>query len=193
MANEMPASTYYTTTAGTKLHYLRTGNQSGPLLLCLHGLGGSSDTFTPLLQHFPSNHNIILLDFPGFGKSPAPQASESMSVAGHVADVSELIQVLQNASSASQSPHVVIIGHSLGAIVALQYAAQSPESLGGLVLLGAGRAAGHIPAARQRMCDLATAVRAHGVAVAADIAAKSNFYDDTSVFVSICSAVVLIG
>jgi pimeloyl-ACP methyl ester carboxylesterase len=193
MAIEVPESTYHTTTAGTKLHYLRTGNQSGPLLLCLHGLGGSSDTFTPLLPHFPSNHNIVLLDFPGFGKSPAPQASKPISVAGHIADVSELIRALQNASSVSPSQHVIIVGHSLGAIVALQYAAQSPESVGGLVLLGAGRAAGHIPAARQRMCNLATAVRADGVAVAADIAAKSNFYDDMSVPVSVCSVAVLTG
>jgi 3-oxoadipate enol-lactonase len=187
MTVKVPASAYYTTTAGKKLHYLRTGNQSGPLLLCLHGLGGSSDTFTPLLSYFPSNHNTVLLDFPGFGKSPALQAPKTISVAGHVADVSELIQALQ-----LQSQHVVIIGHSLGAIVALQYAAQSPESVGGLVLLGAGRAAGHVPAARQRMCDLATTVRANGVAVAADVAAKSNFYDDTSVFLSARNTRVLI-
>jgi 3-oxoadipate enol-lactonase len=186
MTTQVPVSAYHTTTAGTKLHYLRTGCQSGPLLLCLHGLGGSSDTFRPLLPHFPSNHNIALLDFPGFGKSPAPQAPKKISVAGHVADVGELIAALQRPSSALQSQHVVIIGHSLGAIVALQYAAQFPEFIGGLALLGAGRAAGHIPAARQRMCDLATLVREKGIAPAAEAAAKSNFYNDTYVIVCIC-------
>jgi 3-oxoadipate enol-lactonase len=181
MATDAPVSAYYTTTSGTQLHYLQTGSSSGPLLLCLHGLGGSSGTFTPLLPYLPPTHNIVLVDFPGFGKAPPPQAPKIVSVAGHVADVGELIATLRGTSTASHAENVVIIGHSLGAIVALQYAAQSPVSIGGLVLLGAGRAAGHIPAVRQRMRDLAAAVRVKGIAFAADIAAKSNFYDDTYV------------
>ncbi|CAA9966368.1 MhpC hydrolase or acyltransferase [Pyrenophora teres f. maculata] len=72
-----------------------------------------------------------------------------------------------------------MIGHSLGAIVALHYAAAHPERLGGLALLGPGRAAGHIPAVRQRMLDLAMAVRETGIDIAAKIAVNSNFYEDT--------------
>ena len=172
-------SKYYTTTTGTELHYIQTGSASGPLLLCLHGLGGSTDTFIPLLPHLPPSYTIVLLDFQGFGDSPLTASSNTISVANHVTDVGDLIAALQGASSTPRPGEIVIIGHSLGAIVALQYAAKHPEAVGGLALLGVGRAAGHIPAARQRMCDLATAVRTKGITFAAEVATKSNFYEDT--------------
>jgi 3-oxoadipate enol-lactonase len=91
----------------------------------------------------------------------------------------DLIVALQGAPGATPSQDTIIIGHSLGAIVALQYAAKSPNVIGGLVLLGVGRAAGHIPAARQRMLNLASAVRIEGISYGADAAARSNFYDDS--------------
>ncbi|OAK99643.1 alpha/beta-hydrolase [Phaeosphaeriaceae sp. SRC1lsM3a] len=178
MASPTLASNYHTTTAGTRLHYLRTGSISGPLLLCLHGLGGSTDTFTSLVPHLPQTYDIVLVDFPGFGKTPLNLSLGKVSIAGHVADLGDLILALQGASSATQSQEIVIVGHSLGAIVALHYAAAFPENIGGMVLLGVGRAAGHIPAARQRMLDLAAAVRTKGIGYAADVAASSNFYND---------------
>ncbi|KAH7094256.1 Alpha/Beta hydrolase protein [Paraphoma chrysanthemicola] len=179
MATHALASHYHTTASGTKLHYAQTGNRSGSLLLCLHGLGGSIETFFPLLPHLPSTYNIVLVDFPGFGKSPLPEQPDNISIAGHVANLDDLIASLQGASTKAEPNDTVIIGHSLGAIVALQYAAVHTEAISGLALLGPGRAAGHIPAARQRMQDLAEAVRTKGIAFAADGATKSNFYEDT--------------
>ncbi|PVI04813.1 alpha/beta-hydrolase [Periconia macrospinosa] len=176
MAITTPTSSYHTTTRGTKLHYLQTGNQTGPLLLCLHGLGGSTDTFNPLLPYLPSDYSTILVDFPGFGKSPLTASPNTISIANHVADLDDFITSLQGPS---QPRGVVIIGHSMGAIVALQYAALRPETVKGLALLGAGRSAAGIPAAKQRMLDLAAAVREKGVAFAADLATKSNFYEPT--------------
>ena len=149
------------------------------MLLCLHGLGGSSDTFTNLLPYLPQTYDITLVDFPGFGKTPLNPSHAKLSVVGHVADLGDLIVALQGASSTTRSQDTVIIGHSLGAIVALQYAAKHPDMVGGLVLLGVGRAAGHLPVARQRMLDLASAVRTKGIEFAADVAANSNFYNDS--------------
>lgn len=181
MAKQTPESKYHTTRTGTTLHYLQTGTSLGPLLLCLHGLGGSSETFIPLLPHFPTNRNIVLLDFQGFGKTSLNQSAGPVSVAKHAADVEELIAALQGAQDARLLRETVIIGHSLGTMVALQYAAQRSDAIGGLVLLGVARSAGNIPTARQRMYDLATAVRSKGITFAADLATKSNFYQDTYV------------
>jgi 3-oxoadipate enol-lactonase len=177
-------SSVHTTSSGTKLHYLQAGSASAPLLLCLHGLGGSTESFTPLLPHLPSSYNIVLLDFPGFGKSPFVPKSTAVTVASHVTNLGEFIAAVQGLASPSQGRDIIIIGHSLGAIVALHYAAEHPETIGGLALLGPGRAAGHIPAARQRMCDLAEKVRTKGIEFAADVATKSNFYEDTYVYLN---------
>jgi len=171
-------SSYYKTTSGTNTHYLQAGNPSGPFLICLHGLGGSTETFSPLAPSLPSTYNIILVDFPGFGKTPLAGVRKPLSVEGLVVDLADLIASLRGSSDDSASSKVVIFGHSLGAIVALHYAAKHPQSVAGLMLLGPGQAAGHIPAVRQRMLDLAAAVRKEGIKYAADIAARSNFYDD---------------
>lgn len=172
-----------TTPSGTKLHYLDTDTTSDTLLIALHGLGGSTNTFTPLIPYLPNTFRIVLVDFPGFGKSPLADSPTPLSVAGHVADLRHLVSSLQEhpGRQPQQPPKqgVILLGHSLGSIVALQYAAKFPGRVAGLGLLGAGRAAGHIPAARERMLGLATNVREKGIVFAADLATKTNFYDDT--------------
>jgi len=174
-------SSYYTTSSGTKTHFLRAGKPSGSLFICLHGLGGSTETFIPLLPFLPQNYNIVLVDFQGCGKTPLNDSKKQLSITGHVTDLDNLISHLETPATNKRPEEsgVTILGHSLGAIVALQYAAQFPHRVKGLILLGAGRAAGHIPAARKRMLDLAATVRKEGMGPAADIAVKSNFYDDT--------------
>ena len=71
-----------------------------------------------------------------------------------------------------------MFGHSLGTVVAMHYAAKCPENVAGLVLFTGTQSASHIPAVRQRMLDLAASTRKHGIAFAADNAAKSNFPAD---------------
>ncbi|KAI4626168.1 uncharacterized protein J4E87_004668 [Alternaria ethzedia] len=171
-------SSHYKTTSGTNTHYLQGGDGSGPLLVCLHGLGGSTETFSPLVPSLPQAYNIVLVDFPGFGKTPLAGVTKALSVEGLVSDLDDLITHLTKSETVAPSK-AVIAGHSLGAIVALQYTARYPQSVAGLLLLGPGRAAGHITAVRQRMLDLAAAVRKEGIKHAADLAAKSNFYGDS--------------
>lgn len=178
-------SSYFTTASGTKTHYLQGGSPSGPLLVCLHGLGGSTETFMPLVPSLPQSYHIVLVDFPGFGKTPLTKSPGPLSIKGHVADLGDLIASLQGTPSNTDSSEVTFIGHSLGAIVALHYAAERPHAIAGLALFGPGRAAGHIPAARKRMLDLATAVRKEGISYAADIATKSNFYDERYVYFAV--------
>lgn len=89
---------------GTKLHYLQSGSETGPLLICLHGLGGSTETFIPLLPRLPPSYQVILLDFPGFGKSPSP--TESPTVAKYVADLHNVITSLQGTASGSEANKV---------------------------------------------------------------------------------------
>jgi 3-oxoadipate enol-lactonase len=170
------ASEFFTTTSGTKTHYLRTNNQTGPLLVCLHGLGGSTNTFKPLVEQLPAIYDIVLVDFPGFGRTPLAAKEKPLSIQGHVSDVHDLITFLQkDGEGVANRNKLIFIGHSLGAIVALQYAAKYSSSVAGLALLGVGRSAAHIPAVRQRMLDVAANTRKHGIEYTAEKSAANNF------------------
>ncbi|KAF1969460.1 alpha/beta-hydrolase [Bimuria novae-zelandiae CBS 107.79] len=171
-------SSFYTAESGAKLHYKQTGAESGPLIVCLHGLGGSTETYTPLLPLLPSKYRIILLDFPGFGQSSLPTTEKSLSINGHVSDVDEFIAHVQGSSDDAGKTKIILFGHSLGTAVAMHYAAKRPENVAGLVLFTSIQSAAHIPAARERMLGLAAGTRKHGIAFAAEMAAKSNFPAD---------------
>ncbi|KAL2205936.1 alpha/beta-hydrolase [Sarocladium strictum] len=169
-------SSFLITPAGHKLHYLSTANKEATPLICLHGLGGSTNTFLPLRSQIPENFRFIAVDFPGFGQSQFSKSAPPISVSSYVADLHHLVTSLQ-ADPSQPAKKIVLFGHSLGAVIALHYAACHPETVVGLGLLGAGRAAGHIPAAKERMLGLAAGVREKGIQFAADLAAKTNFYE----------------
>jgi len=83
-----------------------------------------------------------------------------------------------SSSSSSHDTAVLLIGHSLGAIISLHYAAQYPTEVTGLLLLGVGRSIRTIPPAQQRMRDLATTARQQGMDAVCEIAVKTNFPTD---------------
>ncbi|KXS99947.1 hypothetical protein AC578_786 [Pseudocercospora eumusae] len=172
-------SEFFPTTSGTKTHYTTCGNPSGQLLITLHGLGGSSKTFEPLLPKLPlDRYRVVSVDFEGFGKTLT--TSKPASVARYVSDLDDLITHLQRSSPESLvSKPVVIIGHSVGAIVALHYAATKPDNVAGLSLLGVSRSASHIEAARERMLGMANRARSEGIGPLADLAMTTNFPEDT--------------
>lgn len=175
---ESSVSHFHTTTAGSKLHFLQSGKPEGTLLLCLHGLGGSIETFLPLISSLSHSCNIVLAVFQGFGKSPLTESRNTMSIANHVADIADLVEALLERSNILQPRGVVMLGHYLRATIALQYAAQHPRNIRGLALIRPGRSAAHILAVRRRMLDLAASVRSEGIVFAAELAAILNFYED---------------
>ncbi|EME80014.1 uncharacterized protein MYCFIDRAFT_141372 [Pseudocercospora fijiensis CIRAD86] len=168
----------FTTGSGTQTHYTTCGNSSGQLLIPLHSLGGSSKTFEPLLPKLPlARYRVISVDFEGFGKTPV--TSKPASVARYVSDLDDLITHLQRSSpETSSSKPVVIIGHSLGSIIALHYTAKKPDNVAGLGLLGVGRSASHIEAARERMLGMAERARCEGIEPLAELAMTTNFPED---------------
>ena len=183
MAGGNSNSNFFHCQTGTQTHYTSTGNKTGPLLIALHGLGGSTETFAPLIPHLPLHkYNVICVDFEGFGKSV--WTNSHISVPRYVADLDELVSHLQGPTLHAdewgpwQQP-VIIIGHSLGSIVALHYAAKKPSNVARLALLGVGRSAAHIEAARQRMLGMAAKVRAEGIGAAAEMAMITNFPKDS--------------
>lgn len=173
--NTPSTSFYYKTPIGTNLHYTQTGNPSGPLVILLHGLGGSTKTFQPILQSLsPQVNRLICVDLEGFGQTTLSSPSTTLSVPRYVDDLEHLVASLQSSDGAS-SGKLLFIGHSLGSIISMHYASRHPDQIQGLVLLGPGRSIAHIPAARERMLGLAAKARTEGIQAVADMAAISNF------------------
>ena len=92
----------------------------------LHGLGGTARYWqsTPVMPVFPGAYTR-LVDLYGFGASPRPWCR--YTVARH-------LEALRRTLSATVPQ--VLVGHSLGAVLALAYAAHHPASVRGLVLIG---------------------------------------------------------
>jgi len=91
----------------------------------LHGLGGTQTYWTAANgeSHLPPDSTLV--DLLGFGRSPRPLIRYTLET-----HLSALGPVLE-----SQAPSV-LVGHSLGASLALAYAAKHPNHVTALVLIG---------------------------------------------------------
>jgi 3-oxoadipate enol-lactonase len=99
---------------------------NGEALLCIHGLGGSSNTWTPLLAAL-SDFRVIRPDLPGSARSPL--LAERLSIEGYAASLEALLAEL-----GVESVHVM--AHSLGTVVAQHLAVRNPGKIKSLALFG---------------------------------------------------------
>ncbi len=107
---------------------------AGPRVVFLPGLGATTRYWRPVAARVAAGARCTLVDLLGFGRSPKPPAT--YSVARHVAAL--------HAALGALGP-VTLVGHSVGARIAVAYAAAHPAAVERLVLDGlpyfAGRAA----------------------------------------------------
>jgi pimeloyl-ACP methyl ester carboxylesterase len=109
------------------LHMWEEG--TGQPVLFLHALGASGRYWRGRLGPISGHHRCLLPDLLGFGHSPKPNGAYTID--DHLAAVRATLA----ARGAADAP-LVIVGHSLGAILAAEYAARSAAQVRGLVLLG---------------------------------------------------------
>ncbi len=107
-----------------EMAYLDSGNSMPPLLF-LHGTGCDASDWTPVIKGLPRNQRCIALDFRGHGQSSVP--TQSFTLGNLAEDVGYLANHLG-------FHELVIVGHSLGGMVAMEVAQRS-SSVIGLVLL----------------------------------------------------------
>lgn len=100
---------------------------SGDPVVLIHGLGGTSNTWTPVLPAFAARARVIRFDLPGSGRSPA---GGPLSIQAFVDRIARAMRVLG-------AERARVGGHSLGTIVAAHLAQQHPDLVRDLVLLGA--------------------------------------------------------
>jgi 3-oxoadipate enol-lactonase len=98
----------------------------GPPVVCLHGLGGTSNTWTPLLRAL-RGHQVVRIDLPGSGRSPAGVGELTIE---RMADA--VIAACKQLGVAS----AVFVGHSMGTIVCQHVATRNPGLVKALALFG---------------------------------------------------------
>jgi len=114
------------------LHYVSTGNPRGPVLLFLHGITGSRRYWQKKVQPLGRDHRLIIPDLLGFGLSPKPYLEYTIDVFRD--SVRNFVEEIDLASRP-----LFIVGHSLGGLIALEYAARYRSHVRRMILLSLPR------------------------------------------------------
>ena len=122
-----PLETRTTTLHGRSVAFLEEG--SGPVLLLIHGMAGTSENWREVIGPLARRHTVVAPDLPGHGGS-APGAGDY--------SLGALAAVLRDLLVALGHDRATLVGHSLGGGIAMQFSYQFPEITERLVLVSSG-------------------------------------------------------
>lgn len=138
----------------------------GTPIICIHGLGGTSNSFTPLAPAF-ATMRVIRPDLPCSGRSANV---DTPSMGGFVAAIAKLADTL-----GVKGAHFV--GHSMGTLICQHMAAEHPELVRSLTLFGA--LTEPTDAGRDAFRKRAATARAGGMSGIADTVAHNSTSAET--------------
>jgi pimeloyl-ACP methyl ester carboxylesterase len=124
---EAPVRSVVLADRGVTLQYVEQGDPSGVPVILLHGVTDSWRSFEPLLPHLPSSFRAFAISQRGHGDSSRP--AEGYRYVDFSEDVRAFMDVLR-------LPAAVVVGHSMGGLVAERFAIDHPERTLGLVIMG---------------------------------------------------------
>jgi pimeloyl-ACP methyl ester carboxylesterase len=108
-------------------------------VLFTHSFAGDVAHWTATLEHLKRQRRAVAFDFSGHGRSPGAVGSYS---------IAELAKDIGAVADSGQLDQFVLVGHSLGALVAAEYAGSHAARVKALVLVDAPPAPGAIPPAQ---------------------------------------------
>ena len=117
---------------GLTLDYLECGDRQGPAILFVHGYLDSWRVWESSLSFLPRDHRLVFVTQRGFGDSDKPE--EGYRQIDFVEDIKAFMDAVQ-------LDHAVIVGHSMGGLIAHYLALLYPERVDGLVLVGTSASA----------------------------------------------------
>ena len=112
---------------GRSVSYAEAG--SGQLLVLIHGMAGTAENWSRVIEPLGLRHAVIAPDFPGHGLS-APGGGD-YSLGSLASGLRDLLLTLGH-------ERATLVGHSLGGGVAMQFTYQFPEMVERLVLVSSG-------------------------------------------------------
>ncbi|MEV5981620.1 alpha/beta fold hydrolase [Streptomyces sp. NPDC052114] len=134
----------------TAVHVEEAG-ASGPLLVCLHGIGSSSAAFAPQLDGLAEHARVVAWDAPGYGKSLDPDGP--LDLDGFADAAADLIRL--------HGPSAHVLGVSWGGVIALRLAVRHPDLVDSLIVADSSAGSGTDPekaaGMRERAAELAEA------------------------------------
>ena len=98
----------------------------GPVVVCVHGLGGSGNTWTPLMPAL-ARHRVIRVDLPGSGRSQGAEGALT---------IERYVQSLVSVCTRLGVTRAHWLGHSMGTIVCQHLATSQPKLVASLALFG---------------------------------------------------------
>lgn len=127
---------------GLPVHYIDYGG-SGPAMVLVHGLGGAHVNWMSVGERLARHARVVAIDLPGFGRTPTE--GDSASIHANRALLTRFIERVMGGSA-------VLAGNSMGGLISLMTAAESPDRVNGLVLVNPA-----LPAAPGGFFDLGVA------------------------------------
>lgn len=109
------------------LYYLENGDPEDETVVFIHGLGANHNIWYSQARILEGTHHIVRYDIRGAGLSSKPEGGYSLSTWSE--DMVDLLEELQ-----VERTHIV--GHSLGAMIALHFALDHSDQVLSLVLAG---------------------------------------------------------
>jgi pimeloyl-ACP methyl ester carboxylesterase len=117
--------------AGRKVEASTGGHEFDPTkpgLIFIHGAGMDHSVWSTLARYFANHGRAVLApDLPGHGGSEGPLLESIPAMADWVLALAE----------AAKLASLALVGHSMGALIALEAAARAPKKVAALALLGA--------------------------------------------------------
>jgi pimeloyl-ACP methyl ester carboxylesterase len=98
-------------------------------VFCVHGISGSCRCWDNISEALSPQHKVLAMDLRGRGLSEKPASGYSIS--HHCRDIHALLKH-------ENIDQVVMLGHSLGALIGLEFAAKFPETVDRLILVDGG-------------------------------------------------------
>lgn len=118
-------------------HFIKTGPETAPPLVFLHGYADSWRSAEPLIPHLARHFRIFALDQRGHGQSD--DDFDRFTIDDFAADAADFIRWVIGRP-------VTLVGHSLGSLVAQRVAAENKDLVSRLVLIGSADSAAGSPA-----------------------------------------------
>src|SRR5262245_58787176 len=104
------------------------GGEGGVPVVFIHSFAGSAAHWAEQLDHLRTKRRAVAFDLRGHGQSDA-RASEDVTIEDLAGDVGTVLDELG-------LERVGLVGHSIGGLAAVAYAAEHPERVSGMLLVG---------------------------------------------------------